>query len=147
MKYLIIVLSLIYLISCEKISKYDYDRLYSLVRSEKMILEFGNFILVQRSESDSYLYSNVDYNVDYWFVINSDTLNPFTYYEEGENNSDNYLMKNYQDDFKRIKSLITKTIKFNSLLIRRFNLDAINGKMNNKGNVELIFSSKEDIDL
>ncbi|MDP2363045.1 MAG: hypothetical protein Q8M94_04665 [Ignavibacteria bacterium] len=147
MKQIIILITLLFLCSCTKEIKQNHDSVFKYLLKQKNILEFGDFFVVQRSESDSYLYRNNDFNVEYWFTINTDINNPFEYYDEGKNKSDNYLKINFPKDFIKIKSVINKTLNFSSILFQKFDLKAINGWLDKGGKVELEFSFKDNTAL
>lgn len=144
MKKTTIIVLLFVIFSCSKEEKQNYEELYYFLNYSSIdTLNFGNFFVVKREQSNQYFFKNTDFGVEYIFTLTEDSINPFSYYKEVKNRSDEYLNENFPDDQLKIKSKIEKTMTFCAILFHRFNLKAINGWLNNKGKV-LDFSFKDN---
>lgn len=147
-KTTIIVFSLLFLVfGCSKEEKQNYEKLFHYLNYKNIdTLNFGNFFVVQREQSNQYFFKNTDFGVEYIFSLTEDSIKSFSYYKDVKSRSDKFLEENFQDDQLKIKSKIEKTITFCALVLYRFNLQAISGRSNNKGKL-LDFSFRDNIIL
>jgi hypothetical protein len=147
MKKKLLLILFVSLCSCSEKSSNSPDSLFEYVHNNSEFFGFGDFYIVSRSETNSYLYRNNDYKVEYWFVLTSDSINPFKYFKEGEEKSDEYLNEKFKSESNQLKKVINKTIHLVSLLIKPYNLDGVYAHKDQINNLTLIFSSKDKYSL
>ena len=144
MRQLIIIM--LFLLGCQRNLESDPTSLFQSVSKNNYRPHSSHFYIVHRS-SNQYFYGSNDYDVEFVFTVNNDSLDPVSYFQARKDSSEEYLRIKYPNNYKLIICLLEKDINFYSFIIARYNLKAINCWKDKDSTLNIDYSFKNHSEL